>query len=428
MCACMGVDLPICSHLVWPHSSGGLYRQFPLATRVASGDTILSTNIDTSSSPSGFFPLPRPPLHFSSLSIISMALSFVDIPIIPFSPPRERPFSKMYVLVPPLAIFCRIPVSFRLVPTTRGPLTRSTATTLAAASSFKRPRKRPAVVLCLTTESLPVNQFCVDCPIITNSSSTTPAMAFASAASLTRASFPEIHLVFTQPFYKSSTAPTSLPSTGTQLSFFCISAASSTSTSSKCLPSNTAPPSSPLSSTTIADLTAFIDIAIPCRLLSPPVSTRDVSASATAASRASVLALLVNDLDNWSSLSEWEQRLESEYVGRSCGTGRLLTVVPVKIQNYNSTGGSFIRARLSATGETLPFFSVFQYAFDFNDCLDVLRIVLAGNYMGLTLRCWTVIPFVSPHPAQRFVDGRTKADVEWRGVAVVASTRILLSF
>lgn len=55
----------------------------------------------------------------------------------------------------------------------------------------------------------------------------------------------------------------------------------------------------------------------------------------------------------------------------------MLTVVPVRVQDYNVTDGSFVCAHLNAAVETSHFLSVFRYARDFNDRSEVQRFVLS---------------------------------------------------
>lgn len=53
----------------------------------------------------------------------------------------------------------------------------------------------------------------------------------------------------------------------------------------------------------------------------------------------------------------------------------MLAVDLVRVNDYNVTDGSFVRAFLSAAGGILPFFSVFQYVRGLNDRLIAQRFV-----------------------------------------------------
>lgn len=132
----------------------------------------------------------------------------VDMPITPPNQPLGCPSS---ILVRPHSATRNVSGDTSVVLPrlpARGPATRSTATTLAAAVSSESPRIRPAVESGSTTESSPVKRVRAVSLITTVSSSTTPAMAVPPVSSLARAPSPKIQLVSTRP----SNHPPAVPS------------------------------------------------------------------------------------------------------------------------------------------------------------------------------------------------------------------------
>lgn len=107
-----------------------------------------------------------------------------------------------------------------------------------------------------------------------------------------------------------------------------------------------------------------------------------------------------------------------------CGIGGVLTVVSVKIQDYDVRDRPFIRVHLSAAGETCPFLLMFQYARDLDNCLYAQRVILGMQlyehdfYM---LDCNTVCP---PALGHGLVDGYIRSDAERLGAAVIVAARI----
>lgn len=60
----------------------------------------------------------------------------------------------------------------------------------------------------------------------------------------------------------------------------------------------------------------------------------------------------------------------------------MLTVVSVRVQDYNVADGSFVRTHLNDASENLPFLSVFQHARDINNRPNAQRFVLGMPLHG----------------------------------------------
>lgn len=152
-------------------------------------------------------PLHCTPLRSSSFDIILLSPLFVNTPPTPPSQPTGRP---SFIPVRAQSFTCNDSQDASAVlPSlpTRRPVRRSTAATLASASSSERPRKRLAVGLNATTEASPVKRFRTDHPVTTVSSLTTPAAAAASGASLIWAPPHKIQSVPVQLFPHPPAAP-----------------------------------------------------------------------------------------------------------------------------------------------------------------------------------------------------------------------------
>lgn len=183
--------------------------------------------------------------------------------------------------------------------TAGGPVTCSTAATLAAAASSERFWKRPSGGWGSTTNPSQVKQVFTDRPITTFSFSATRVVAAASIALSIRAPSSEILLAPVQTSHNSLAAPSLLPSTGLRLRSASSPIAPSLSVSSERPSLADAPLSSALPSTISVDRMALIDTAIPRRPPSPVVSPRVTPAPATGTSHASVHSRHVIDRKKW---------------------------------------------------------------------------------------------------------------------------------
>lgn len=155
----------------------------PLAARTVRSNTAFCYTYIAASSlvPNYFFP-PRAPWRSSFSANIWLASLFVDMPTTYSSQPQGRP---SFNLICTRSAACNAlqntgAVSSRLP--TRGPMMRSTAATLAAATSSERPQKRAPVGPSSTTKSMLVMRVCANRPITTVLSSASPAVAGAFAA------------------------------------------------------------------------------------------------------------------------------------------------------------------------------------------------------------------------------------------------------
>lgn len=105
---------------------------------------------------------------------------------------------------------------------------------------------------------------------------------------------------------------------------------------------------------TLDDQVAFIYIAVPRRLATPTVISRDGWASVTTASHASVSSLPFFNFENWIWFPKLEQRLNDSYVYGSCGTSGEFTVALLCAQDYDVTNRLFVRSHLNTVSATLP--------------------------------------------------------------------------
>lgn len=234
------------------------------------------------------------PLRSYSFDIILSSPLLVSMPPTPFDQPTgHRPYGPVHARSATRTVLQNTGANPPRLPT-RGPVTRSTEATLAAASSSERPLKRPAVGSGSTTESLPVKRVRADCPVATVSSSTTPVADAARGASSIWAVSSKTQSVPVQPSSHLPDALSSLPSAGPRLRSEPAHNASFTPFASKRSSTADAGPSFALPSTTPIDQVAFIEIVVLRGSSSPVEPPRVRSASAPAASHASVHSLSVS--------------------------------------------------------------------------------------------------------------------------------------
>lgn len=120
--------------------------------------------------------------------------------------------------------------------------------------------------------------------------------------------------------------------------------------------------------------------------------------------------------------------MDNDNVDGACRTGEVLTVVPVEVQDYDATDGSFVCVDFKPTHKTPNFLFVFRYVRECNAYLNVQHFVLS---VRLHLYSFSVVepgPFATRHQGHGFADGDIVTDAEWRGVTAVATARILRPF